>query len=166
MADGRPWRPSARLAQWRCPGVRFRVTKLRYKFKNGKFADWLMEEYSCACSCEGAVGGDTERVFCRIYVSPNAGADSAARQESAAFSEQPAPPPNEPVAIAREQVRTKRPAPPPIMKPPCPKRIRGAPISPIRPPPSFPSSAPPSAVSPPSATVRRPPASAQLQAAP
>ncbi|TVT99477.1 hypothetical protein EJB05_55146, partial [Eragrostis curvula] len=111
------------------------VTKLRYKFKNGKFADWLMEEYSCACSCPDAVVGDRERVFCRIYVSPNAGTESAARQESAAFSEQPAAPP-EPVVIAHAQARKQRPAPPPIIKPPCPKRIRGAPISPIRPPPA------------------------------
>ncbi|TVT99462.1 hypothetical protein EJB05_55131, partial [Eragrostis curvula] len=144
------------------------VTKLRYKLKNGKFADWLMEEYSCACSVEGAVVGDRERVFCRIYVSPNTGADSAARQESAAFAEQPAaPPPDEPVAAIAHALpaRNKRPAPPPIItKPPCPKRVRGAPISPMRPPPSFP--LPPSGVAPPSATVRRPPASAQLQTVP
>ncbi|TVT99468.1 hypothetical protein EJB05_55137, partial [Eragrostis curvula] len=143
------------------------VTKLRYKLQNGKFADWLMEEYSCACSCPDAVLGDRERVFCRIYVSPNAGADSAARQESAAFSEQPAPPPDEPVVIAHEQsqARKKRPAPPPIItKPPCPKRVRGAPISPMRPPPSFP--LPPSGMAPPSSTVRRPPASAQVQTVP
>ncbi|TVT99461.1 hypothetical protein EJB05_55130, partial [Eragrostis curvula] len=113
------------------------VTKLRYKFKNGKFADWLMEVYSCACSCPGAVVGDRERVFCRIYVSPNAGADSVAGKESAAFAEQPAPPLDEPVAIARPQANKKRPAPPPIVtKPPCPERIRGAPISPMRPPPA------------------------------
>ncbi|TVU27089.1 hypothetical protein EJB05_29668, partial [Eragrostis curvula] len=141
------------------------VTKLRYKFKNGKFADWLMEEYSCACSCPDAVVGDKERVFCRVYVSPNAGAESAARQESAAFAEQPVPPPDEPVAIAHAlPARNKRPAPPPIIvKPPCPKRVRGAPISPMRPPPSFPlprPSAPPSGVAPPSALPRQPPTSA------
>ncbi|TVT99479.1 hypothetical protein EJB05_55148, partial [Eragrostis curvula] len=89
------------------------VKKLRYK-KGGKFTDWLMDEFSC-CS-EDAVVGDSQRVLCKIYVSPRAGPDSIARQEDAAAVFAP-PVPDEPVAAH------KRPAPP-IAEPPCPKRPR------------------------------------------
>ncbi|TVT99475.1 hypothetical protein EJB05_55144, partial [Eragrostis curvula] len=89
------------------------VKKLRYK-KHGKFTDWLMDEFSC-CS-EDAVVGDTQRVLCKIYVSPRAAPDSVARQEDAAAAAAFAPPaPEEPAAAP------KRPAPP-IAEPPCPKR--------------------------------------------
>ncbi|GJN20920.1 hypothetical protein PR202_gb08358 [Eleusine coracana subsp. coracana] len=78
------------------------VKKLRYK-KGGKFTDWLVDEFSSSCSdCD--VVGDRQHVLCKIYVSPRAGPDSAARQESDAF--------------------VKRPAAPPITEPPCPKRTR------------------------------------------
>ncbi|GJN28379.1 hypothetical protein PR202_gb16492 [Eleusine coracana subsp. coracana] len=145
------------------------VRKLRYKYRNGGAAtDWLMEEYSCACGgggVKGAMVGDKERVFCRVYVSPNAAADSPARQESAAFFSAPPPPLPEPAVLTKKRppppplepammvVARKRTLPPPepavvtapamvrkrppplvIVKPTCPKRIRGAPISPIRPP--------------------------------
>lgn len=78
------------------------VRKLRYEYRNGAETEWAMDEYSCACSVKGAVAGDTERVFCRIYVSaPDDAGENAA-------------------AVTR-----KRPAPPPIGRPPCPKRIGG-----------------------------------------
>ncbi|TVU27083.1 hypothetical protein EJB05_29662, partial [Eragrostis curvula] len=95
------------------------VKKLRYK-KDGKFTDWLMDEFSCYS--QDAVVGDTQRVLCRIYVSPRAAPDSVARQEDAAAAAAVfAPPaPEEPVAA------TKRPAPP-IADQPCPKRPRCAP---------------------------------------
>ncbi|TVT99498.1 hypothetical protein EJB05_55167, partial [Eragrostis curvula] len=91
------------------------VKKLRYK-KGGKFTDWLMDEFSC-CS-QDAVVGDTQRVLCKIYVSPRAGPDSVARQEDAAAAAAFATPaPEDPVAAH------KRPAPP-VAEPPCPKRPR------------------------------------------
>ncbi|TVU50789.1 hypothetical protein EJB05_02179, partial [Eragrostis curvula] len=89
------------------------VKKLRYK-KGGKFTDWLMDEFSC-CS-EDAVVGDRQRVLCKIYVSPRAGPDSAARQEATAAAFAP-PVPEETV------VAPKRPAPP-VVEQPCPKRPR------------------------------------------
>ncbi|TVT99486.1 hypothetical protein EJB05_55155, partial [Eragrostis curvula] len=93
------------------------VKKLRYK-KGGKFTDWLMDEFSC-CS-QDAVVGDTQRVLCKIYVSPRAAPDSVARQEDAAAAAVFAPPAPEKHAVA-----PKRPAPP-IDEPPCPKRPRHA----------------------------------------
>ncbi|TVT96740.1 hypothetical protein EJB05_58036, partial [Eragrostis curvula] len=91
------------------------VKKLRYK-KGGKFTDWLMDEFSC-CS-QDAVVGDTQRVLCKIYVSPRAAPDSVARQEAAAAAFAP-PAPEDPVAAH------KRPAPP-VVEQPCPKRPRCA----------------------------------------
>ncbi|CAN6362174.1 unnamed protein product [Urochloa humidicola] len=88
------------------------VRKLRYK-KAGAYTDWLMDEFSSTlCSQDAIVAGDRQYVLCNIYVSPRAAPDSAARQESAAFFAPPA--------------ATKRPAPPQVAEPPCPKRMRGA----------------------------------------
>jgi hypothetical protein len=103
--------------------------KFRYKKANKKFMDWLMDEFSC-CSVESIVG-DRQHVLCKIYVSPRAHPDSITRQESDAFFFAPPPPlVDEPVAAAPN----KRPAPPPIAEPPCPKRIRAA-VIPIPTPP-------------------------------
>ncbi|TVT99482.1 hypothetical protein EJB05_55151, partial [Eragrostis curvula] len=94
------------------------VKKLRYK-KGGKFTDWLMDEFSC-CS-QDAVVGDTQRVLCKIYVSPRAAPDSVARQEDSAAAAAFAPQvPEDPVPAH------KRPVPPPVAERPCPKRPRHA----------------------------------------
>ncbi|PUZ43611.1 LOW QUALITY PROTEIN: hypothetical protein GQ55_8G022400 [Panicum hallii var. hallii] len=91
------------------------IKKLRYK-KRGVFTDWLMDEFSTCCS-EDAVVGDRQ-----------AAPHSAARQESAAFIEPPAP---APVVIA-QAAPPKRPAPQ-AAEQPCPKRTRGAVIAPTPP---------------------------------
>ncbi|TVU27081.1 hypothetical protein EJB05_29660, partial [Eragrostis curvula] len=93
------------------------VKKLRYK-KGGKFTDWLMDEFS-SCS-QDAVVGDTQRVLCKIYVSPRAAPDSVARQEDAAAAAAFAPPQPEETFVAH-----KRPSPP-VVDQPCPKRPRHA----------------------------------------
>ncbi|GJM99447.1 hypothetical protein PR202_ga16545 [Eleusine coracana subsp. coracana] len=90
------------------------VKKLRYK-EGGKFTDWLMDEFSSCCD----VVGDRQHVLCKIYVSPRAGPDSAARQESDAFF---VAPPEKPIAAAPNP--NKRPAPP-IAETPCTKRTQG-----------------------------------------
>uniref|UniRef100_A0A0E0F985 NAC domain-containing protein n=1 Tax=Oryza meridionalis TaxID=40149 RepID=A0A0E0F985_9ORYZ len=76
-------------------GVKVGETQnFRFK-KDGSYTDWLMEEHHC-CR-QQAVAGDEEPVICRMYVSPRAPPDSAARQESAAFvQQQPAPQVSEP----------------------------------------------------------------------
>ncbi|GJN34542.1 hypothetical protein PR202_gb23213 [Eleusine coracana subsp. coracana] len=110
------------------------VKKLRYK-KGGKFTDWLMDEFSSCCD----VVGDSQHVLCKIYVSPRAGPDSAARQESEAFF----------VAAAPAPIPNKRPAPP-IAESPCTKRTRGgalvpvltAPVAQVQPPSPSPVEAP------------------------
>ncbi|CAO2140790.1 unnamed protein product [Urochloa humidicola] len=108
------------------------VKKFRYK-KSGVFTDWLMDEFSSTlCSEDAGAGGDRQFVFCKIYVSPRAALDSAARHESAAFSTaQLAPPP--PPAVAVTQVAAlKRPAPH-SAEPHCLKRMRvaAAPTPPV-----------------------------------
>uniref|UniRef100_A0A0D3HR57 NAC domain-containing protein n=1 Tax=Oryza barthii TaxID=65489 RepID=A0A0D3HR57_9ORYZ len=75
-------------------GVKVGETQ-NFRFKDGSYTDWLMEEHHC-CR-QQAVAGDEEPVICRMYVSPRAPPDSAARQESAAFvQQQPAPQVSEP----------------------------------------------------------------------
>ncbi|XP_034568539.1 uncharacterized protein [Setaria viridis] len=96
------------------------IKKFRYK-KCGVFTDCLMDEFSTCCSEEPAAG-DRQFVLCKIYVSPKAAKNSAERQESAAFFAQPAPLP----AVVMTQAAPKRPAPPQVSEPPCPKRMRGA----------------------------------------
>ncbi|CAN6195790.1 unnamed protein product [Urochloa humidicola] len=117
------------------------MRKLRF-WKGGAYTDWLMDEFSTLCS-EEALAGDKQFVLCNIYVSPRAAPDSAARRESAAYFAPPAPAviPQEAAAA----VGTKRPAPPQIAEPPCPKRTRGAVVAPIPPvvQPATPSFAPP-----------------------
>ncbi|CAN6195792.1 unnamed protein product [Urochloa humidicola] len=103
------------------------VRKLRYK-KDGVFTDWLMDEFSTLCS-EEAAAGDRQFVLCNIYVSPRAAPDSAARRESAAYFAPPAPA----VIPKAAAAATKRPAPPQVAEPPCPKRMRGAVVAPIPP---------------------------------
>ncbi|CAN6166830.1 unnamed protein product [Urochloa humidicola] len=104
------------------------MRKLRYR-KGGAYTDWLMDEFSTLCS-EEALAGDKQFVLCNIYVSPRAAPDSAARRESAAYFEPPAP-----VVIpqAAAAAGTKRPAPPQIAEPPCPKRTRRIVVAPIPP---------------------------------
>ncbi|CAL5081284.1 unnamed protein product [Urochloa decumbens] len=121
------------------------MRKLRYR-KGGAYTDWLMDEFSTTLCSEDAASaaGDKQFVLCNIYVSPRAAPDSAARRESAAFFAPPAP-----VVIpqqAEAAAATKRPAPPQIAVPPCPKRMRGAVVAPIPPvlqPAGYPSFAPP-----------------------
>ncbi|KAL5225547.1 hypothetical protein ABZP36_012186 [Zizania latifolia] len=114
-------------------GVKIGETKV-LRFKNGgKYTDWLMEEHHC-CQ-QQAVAGDEEPVICKIYVSPRAPQDSAARQESAAFrqpQEPPPPPCPAPLAFAprHEPMITlppsmKRP-PPPVAEPPRAKMMKDA----------------------------------------
>ncbi|GJN13851.1 hypothetical protein PR202_gb00601 [Eleusine coracana subsp. coracana] len=50
------------------------VKKLRYKK-----GDWLMDEYSMMSQSQSMVGADKQFVLCKIYVSPRAAPDSAAR---------------------------------------------------------------------------------------
>ncbi|KAL6641937.1 hypothetical protein ACP70R_020118 [Stipagrostis hirtigluma subsp. patula] len=90
------------------------LRKLRYK-KGCVNTDWLMDEFSCCL--EGAVvAGNTQLVLCKIYLSPRAASDSAARQETA---------PEEPVVITK--AAPKRPAPAIAdAGPPCPKKMRVA----------------------------------------
>ncbi|GJN28374.1 hypothetical protein PR202_gb16486 [Eleusine coracana subsp. coracana] len=96
------------------------VKKLRYK-KGGVLTDWLMDEYSMSF-LEGSFVGDRQFVLCKIYVSPRAAPDSAARQESDAFISVPPPEEEEPVVAAAPK---KRPAAPPVAEQPCTaKRIR------------------------------------------
>ncbi|KAK3119682.1 hypothetical protein QOZ80_9AG0673720 [Eleusine coracana subsp. coracana] len=103
------------------------VKKLRYK-KGGVFTDWLMDEYSMSQS----MVGDRQFVLCKIYVSPRAAPDSAARQESDAFVSAPLEE-EEPVVAAATK---KRPAAPPIAEQPNPaKRIRVDAAVPIPTPP-------------------------------
>ncbi|CAO2147556.1 unnamed protein product [Urochloa humidicola] len=101
------------------------VKKFRYK-KSGEFTDWLMDEFSSTLCSEDAVGGgDKQFVFCKIYVSPRAASDSAARKESAAFFN--VPPAALPTAVAVSQVASalKRPALR-STEPHCIKRMRVA----------------------------------------
>uniref|UniRef100_A0A0E0MC84 NAC domain-containing protein n=1 Tax=Oryza punctata TaxID=4537 RepID=A0A0E0MC84_ORYPU len=80
-------------------GVKVGETQnFRFK-KDGRYTDWLMEEHHC-CR-QQAVAGDEEPVICRMYVSPRAPPDSAARQESAAFVQ----PPRDPATGDREEAR-------------------------------------------------------------
>uniref|UniRef100_A0A0E0MLQ5 NAC domain-containing protein n=1 Tax=Oryza punctata TaxID=4537 RepID=A0A0E0MLQ5_ORYPU len=95
----------------------------RFK-KDGKNTDWLMEEYHL-CLREA---GDLEPVLCRMYVSPRAAKDSAARQESAALPRQeparplaPAPAPaaiQEPAALTRQELASPLGPPPAAPAPP------------------------------------------------
>ncbi|KAG8093541.1 hypothetical protein GUJ93_ZPchr0012g19829 [Zizania palustris] len=104
------------------------------RFKNGgKYTDWLMEEHH-RCQQE-AVAGDEEPVICRIYVSPRAPQDSAARQESAAFRPRQEPPPPCPAplvfAAPRHEPMIRPPpsmkrAPPPVAEPPRAKMMKDA----------------------------------------
>ncbi|CAN6210602.1 unnamed protein product [Urochloa humidicola] len=111
------------------------VRKLRYK-KGGVFTDWLMDEFSTLCSEDAAAAaGDRQFVLCNIYVSPRAAPDSAARRESAVFFPPPAP-----VVIAQAPAPApalahKRPAPPQVAEPPCPKRMRPCVTAASAPPP-------------------------------
>uniref|UniRef100_A0A0E0MLS6 NAC domain-containing protein n=1 Tax=Oryza punctata TaxID=4537 RepID=A0A0E0MLS6_ORYPU len=120
------------------------VKNFRFK-KDGRNTDWLMEEYHL---CRQEAGDVVEPVVCRIYVSPRAAPDSAARQESAALPppQDLAPPPQElaqppdPAAQAATQAFVpprqvpvitqqapplKRPAAP-VAEPPCAKKMKGA----------------------------------------
>ncbi|CAL4904345.1 unnamed protein product [Urochloa decumbens] len=104
------------------------VKKFRYK-KGGAFTDWLMDEFSSTlCSEEAVASGGGQFVFCKIYVSPRAAPDSAARHESAAFL---APPVAPPPAVASTHVAAafKRPAPQ-SAEPHCLKRMRVAAAAP------------------------------------
>ncbi|GJN28378.1 hypothetical protein PR202_gb16491 [Eleusine coracana subsp. coracana] len=60
------------------------VKKLRYK-KGGVLTDWLMDEYSMSF-LEGSFVGDRQFVLCKIYVSPRAAPDSAARAKNPMLS--------------------------------------------------------------------------------
>jgi hypothetical protein len=97
------------------------IKKFKYK-KGGAFTDWLMDEFSSTCCSEDPAAGDRRFVLCKIYVSPRALANSAARRESAAFFAQHAPA----SAVEMTQPAPKRPAPPQVPGPPCPKRMRVA----------------------------------------
>uniref|UniRef100_J3KVA4 NAC domain-containing protein n=1 Tax=Oryza brachyantha TaxID=4533 RepID=J3KVA4_ORYBR len=99
-------------------GVKIGESKnFRFK-KDGKNTDWLMAEYH-VCRQDA---GDVEPVVCRMYVSPRAPQDSAARQESAAHPPPPPPPaplPNQEPAVVTQQAVQKSP-------PPCAEKMGGA----------------------------------------
>ena len=95
-------------------GVKVGEKKSLYFKKDDEPTGWLMEEYRC-CLEEAVVDGDVEMVLCRIYLSPNASAET--RQESAAYLR-----PRQEHTSMRSQ---KRPAAVAADQH-CPKRARGA----------------------------------------
>uniref|UniRef100_A0A0D9XYT4 NAC domain-containing protein n=1 Tax=Leersia perrieri TaxID=77586 RepID=A0A0D9XYT4_9ORYZ len=94
------------------------VNTFRFMDDGNNLTDWLMEEYHL-CGGQQFVNsaGDFEvPVVCRIYVSPTAPPDSAARQESAAHRP-PSPPP--PPSPEEPEPPNRDPTPPP--PPPSPQ---------------------------------------------
>uniref|UniRef100_A0A0D9XYT6 NAC domain-containing protein n=1 Tax=Leersia perrieri TaxID=77586 RepID=A0A0D9XYT6_9ORYZ len=92
------------------------VKSFRFKDDGNNSTDWLMEEYRL-CSGQEFVNsaGDLEvPVVCRIYVSPRAPPDSAARQESAAHP--PPSPPRSPEESEESEPPNRDPTPPPAPK--------------------------------------------------
>ncbi|KAF0897169.1 hypothetical protein E2562_034220 [Oryza meyeriana var. granulata] len=104
-------------------GVKVGKTQSFRFMKDGRYTDWLMEEHHCCV--QQAVAGDEEPVICRMYVSPRASPDSAARQESAAFVEQEPDPAPRQEHVITPPATAKRPEPP-VAEPPCAKKTRGA----------------------------------------
>ncbi|KAJ1261253.1 hypothetical protein BS78_09G014800 [Paspalum vaginatum] len=68
---GSTWHTGATLPVKDAAGVKIgECRKLRHK-KNGAYTEWLMDEVS-SCLHPQAVVGDTQFVFCKMYVSPRA----------------------------------------------------------------------------------------------
>ncbi|WVZ95876.1 hypothetical protein U9M48_041584 [Paspalum notatum var. saurae] len=93
-APGSTWHTGSTLpVKDRATGAKIgECRKLRHK-KNGAYTEWLMDEVS-ACVLPQAVAGDTQFVFCKMYVSPRAtppaSSDSKTkRQDSAAAAAAP-----------------------------------------------------------------------------